>query len=134
VSLDVRSPTDAVRAWAVAQIRSAATQPARRHGCKVAWEIVQETPAVNCVTGLSRSLAEAAQRVTRRRVPWLPSGAGHDAAVMAAVTPVAMLFVRCKGGISHHPDESVDFNDVAFAIDTMGEFLTRLGAAYEKRA
>ena len=37
----------------------------------------------------------------------LPSGAGHDAVALAALTPVAMLFVRCLGGVSHHPDESV---------------------------
>ncbi len=53
----------------------------------------------------------------------LPSGAGHDAAAMAAITPVAMLFVRCKGGISHHPNESVSIRDIRAAIDVMTEFL-----------
>jgi len=35
---------------------------------------------------------------------------------MSAVAPVAMLFVRCAGGVSHHPDESVERDDVAVAI------------------
>ena len=45
----------------------------------------------------------------------LPSGAGHDAAMMASVCPATMLFVRCRGGISHNPAESVEAADVAVA-------------------
>ena len=48
----------------------------------------------------------------------MPSGAGHDAVPPARVTDTAMLFVRCAGGISHHPDESVSLDDVAMAIGT----------------
>ena len=53
----------------------------------------------------------------------LPSGAGHDAAQMAALTPMAMLFVRCKEGISHNPAESVKREDVGAAIEVMSSFL-----------
>ena len=53
----------------------------------------------------------------------LPSGAGHDAAEVAAVAPVAMLFVRCEGGISHNPAESVKEGDVAVAIEATSGFL-----------
>jgi acetylornithine deacetylase/succinyl-diaminopimelate desuccinylase-like protein len=53
----------------------------------------------------------------------LGSGAGHDAAVMARITEMAMLFVRCKGGISHNPAESVTEEDVAVAIDVLGKFM-----------
>ena len=56
----------------------------------------------------------------------LPSGAGHDAAAMAAICPVAMLFVRCQGGISHHPDECATEGDVRVAIGVMNEFLALL--------
>ena len=58
--------------------------------------------------------------------PHLPSGAGHDAVTMAAVAPVAMLFVRCAGGVSHHPDEAVTAEDVAAAIDVLDRFLASL--------
>jgi acetylornithine deacetylase/succinyl-diaminopimelate desuccinylase-like protein len=57
----------------------------------------------------------------------LPSGAGHDAAVLAVLTGVAMLFVRCRGGISHHPDESVTAEDLAVALDVLRRFFTLLG-------
>jgi allantoate deiminase len=56
----------------------------------------------------------------------LTSGAGHDAAAMGDITPSAMLFVRCKGGISHHPDESVMIEDVEIAIAVMNDFLKLL--------
>jgi allantoate deiminase len=59
---------------------------------------------------------------------WTPSGAGHDAVMMAAVAPVAMLFVRCRAGISHHPDESVRAVDVAAALDATTRFVERLAA------
>ncbi len=53
----------------------------------------------------------------------LPSGAGHDAVVMAELAPVAMLFVRCKDGVSHNPAESVAVDDVAVAIGVLQQFL-----------
>jgi allantoate deiminase len=56
----------------------------------------------------------------------LPSGAGHDAAIMAAIAPVAMLFVRCAAGISHHPGESVAEADVALAVDALARFVEDL--------
>ena len=49
----------------------------------------------------------------------LASGAGHDAAVLSRICPAAMLFVRCAGGISHDPRESVDEGDVAVALDVL---------------
>jgi allantoate deiminase len=53
----------------------------------------------------------------------LPSGAGHDAATMAGITPVTMLFVRCAGGVSHHPDESVSEADVGVGVDALTRFV-----------
>jgi allantoate deiminase len=58
----------------------------------------------------------------------LPSGAGHDAAIMAKRFPTAMLFVRCAGGLSHHPDEAVSEGDVATALDVLLRFVKNLAA------
>jgi allantoate deiminase len=60
----------------------------------------------------------------------MPSGAGHDAIVMAGRLPTAMLFVRSPGGVSHHPDESVLTEDVAAALHVGREFLLRLAADF----
>ena len=65
---------------------------------------------------LTRAL-EAAVAAAGVRVLRLPSGAGHDAAVIARMCDVAMLFVRCEGGISHNPAEAVTAADVTVAID-----------------
>jgi allantoate deiminase len=56
----------------------------------------------------------------------LVSGAGHDGVQLAALAPVGMLFVRCAGGVSHDPTESVAEDDVAVALDVLDDFLTGL--------
>ena len=58
----------------------------------------------------------------------MPSGAGHDAMVMAGRVPTAMLFLRSPGGISHHPDEAVREEDVEAALRVGEKFLQRLAA------
>ncbi len=60
----------------------------------------------------------------------LPSGAGHDAAQMAALCPAALLFVRCEEGISHNPAESVAKEDVETAIEVMGHFIRLVGESH----
>jgi allantoate deiminase len=58
----------------------------------------------------------------------MPSGAGHDAMVMATRVPTAMLFLRSPGGISHHPDEAVREEDVEATLHVGREFLKRLAS------
>jgi allantoate deiminase len=58
----------------------------------------------------------------------MPSGAGHDAMVMATRVPTAMLFLRSPGGISHHPDETVLAEDVEAALAVGRKFFERLAA------
>jgi allantoate deiminase len=59
----------------------------------------------------------------------MASGAGHDAMVLAAELPVAMLFLRTPGGISHHPDETVREEDVEAALRVGDAFLDGLAQA-----
>jgi hypothetical protein len=99
--------------------------PAVSRGCDYSWELRQETPAVPADPNLSALVAKAVED-SGLPVHRLPSGAGHDAAQMAAVTPIAMLSVRCKEGISHNPAESVTKEEVGAAIEVIGRFLTLL--------
>jgi allantoate deiminase len=124
LSLDVRHADDSARAAAVGALRERAQAIAAARGLAVEWESVQETPAVACDPALTEALA-AAVAEAGHEVVRLESGAGHDAAMMAAVAPVAMLFVRCAGGVSHHPDESATTEDVAAAIDVLDRCLAR---------
>ncbi len=99
--------------------------PAVSRGCDYSWELRQETPAVPADPNLSALVAKALEDLGLP-VHRLPSGAGHDAAQMAAVTPMAMLSVRCKEGINHNPAGSVTKEDVGAAIEVIGHFLTLL--------
>jgi allantoate deiminase len=58
----------------------------------------------------------------------LPSGAGHDAQVMAKLCPMAMLFVRCKGGISHNPAEFASESDMGLSVEALVRFIEALAA------
>lgn len=124
-SLDLRHPDDAARERLRDHLEQRAGEIAASRRCEHEWQLRQETPAVPADPGLSALLGRAVEEsgVTLRR---LPSGAGHDAAQMATLTPVAMLFVRCKEGISHNPAESVESEDVGVAIAAMSRFLALL--------
>jgi len=124
-SLDVRHADDAVRERAVRALRERAAAIATARGLELDWEQRMATPAVAMDPDLTELLAAA---VAARGVPdvRLPSGAGHDAVALSELTATAMLFVRCAGGVSHHPDESVDPADVAVALDVLDDFLRRL--------
>jgi allantoate deiminase len=127
-SLDVRHLDDAAREQAVAVLRQHADRIAAARGLDCGWEVIQSTPAVPCSKPLTDELAAAAADAGHQ-APRLASGAGHDAAMMAAITPVAMLFVRCAGGVSHHPEELVRPDDVEAATRVTSRFVERLAAA-----
>jgi allantoate deiminase len=124
-SLDVRHADDAVRAAVVAALRDDAERIGAARGVVVGWREVMSAPAVAVDAALSEALAAA---IVARGLPVvrLASGAGHDGVALSALTGVAMLFVRCAGGISHHPDESVDEADVAVALDVLHDAVREL--------
>lgn len=127
LSLDVRHEQDAIRVRAIASLHAAAERIATTRGIQFHWQVVQEHGTTRCDPTLSGLLSQAVTTLDRP-VFVLPSGAGHDAVVLAELTRIAMLFVRCKGGISHNPAESVEGEDVAVAIATLGRFLDLLAA------
>ncbi|HEX6743745.1 MAG TPA: allantoate amidohydrolase [Solirubrobacteraceae bacterium] len=124
-SLDVRHADDAVREATVSELRAEARRIGDARGVEVAWREVMSAPAVAADGALTAALSAA---VAQRGLPvvTLTSGAGHDAVALAELTAIAMLFVRCAGGISHHPDESVDEGDVAVALDVLHAFVRGL--------
>ncbi|HTV40449.1 MAG TPA: allantoate amidohydrolase [Candidatus Sulfotelmatobacter sp.] len=129
LSLDVRQPKDKIRRSASRALEKWALRIAARRKLKSNFVIVHETAAVSCSKKMSALLKEAVGR-SQRKSAVLASGAGHDAAIMAGITPAAMLFIRCKNGISHHPAESVKTADVRVAFDVMTDFLQLLAAKY----
>ncbi|HVS53556.1 MAG TPA: allantoate amidohydrolase [Opitutaceae bacterium] len=132
LSLDVRHPRDVSRRAALRALVADAKKIARRRGLTCDWETKQDNGAVACAPELTALLARSVRAVQGRSLT-LVSGAGHDAVVVSALAPVAMLFVRCRGGLSHHPDESVAPADLERALNAVLDFLARL-AQQEKRA
>ena len=130
LSLDVRHADDARRRAACAALRKCGHAIAGKRKLRFHWEPVNDSPAVQCNRWLSDLLSKAVNR-HQGQVPWLPSGAGHDAAAIAAITPVAMLFVRCKNGLSHHPAEYASKNDVRTALAVLADFLQALAKRFE---
>jgi allantoate deiminase len=127
LSLDVRHLEDGRRRAAVDRLHRRALAIAEERKTVLRWTLMQETDRVACDPRLTRMM-RAAARAQEPGAPLLPSGAGHDAAALAAICPVAMLFVRCKGGLSHHPGESVRRADVAKAVAALQDFILRLAA------
>lgn len=129
LTLDLRDQSDSRRLAAVNLLHTKAKTIAKRRGLKLIWTPVQETSAVQCDKTLtqifSRCVAQHGLEVLK-----LPSGAGHDAAAISAICPVAMLFVRCEGGVSHNPAESVKTSDVSAGIGILADFIQTLAARY----
>jgi len=129
LSLDVRHVDDGIRKQAVARLLDSAKQIAARRGLTVTSELRLDQPAAPMDAGLTEVLAQAV-RAGGHSDHRMPSGAGHDAMIMAKQMPAAMLFLRSPGGISHHPDESVLAQDVAAALETGAHFLDQLERTY----
>jgi allantoate deiminase len=127
MSLDVRHPDDAKRHIASERLIATAKEIAQQRGIAMTAGLVSENAKVACSPRLAALLTQVVQDGGHPAMT-LGSGAGHDAVVMAGITDVAMLFVRCKGGISHNPAESVTEEDAAVAIDVLGKFMELLPA------
>lgn len=109
-AIDLRAPTDSHRKRAVTDIVRHIEAIAKRRKLALQLDVTHENRTVPCAPWLKAQVAEA---VAAEGYPVfeLPSGAGHDGMAMVDIADVGMLFVRCRGGISHHPDEHVEVAD-----------------------
>jgi allantoate deiminase len=129
MSLDARHPHDAIRIGAVKEMVETANTIAERRG--LALQVIRQmdqtaVPMDERLTAHLVASMEAAGFPARQ----MPSGAGHDAMIMANRMPAAMLFLRSPGGISHNPSETVREEDVEAALQVGKNFLERLAADF----
>jgi allantoate deiminase/N-carbamoyl-L-amino-acid hydrolase len=123
-STDIRSGTDVIRDAAAADIAAAIEDIAARRRVKVRQRRILRAASVPCTATLQDAWAASIERITGKPALRLPSGAGHDAMMMADLTDIGMLFVRCgNGGISHHPDETLSMEDAELAAQVFKDFL-----------
>jgi allantoate deiminase len=129
-SLDVRHQDGIVLDEACDQLHAQGYQICQERGIIHNWQTIQKDKTINCAPHLIHLIEQAIEHAGYP-VFALPSGAGHDGVSISKITPIAMLFVRCKGGVSHHPDESVTSEDVDVALNVMDHLLHAL--AKERR-
>ena len=124
-SIDVRHADDRIRTESAARLAKAADEIASQRGLKMTWEPRLDQASIAMDDSMVAMLERALERTGAPRYR-MSSGAGHDAMVLAAKMPAGMVFLRCEGGISHHPAENVRDGDVAAALDAGVEFLNEL--------
>jgi len=109
-TIDIRAPTDAHRKRAVVDIVRRIEAIAKRRQLALQLDVTHENRTAPCAPWLKAQVADAIAAEGFRAFE-LPSGAGHDGMAMIDIADVGMIFLRCRGGISHHPDEHVELAD-----------------------
>jgi allantoate deiminase len=122
LAVDIRAPDDARRNVAVTDITERIEDIAFSRGVRVSVAKAHEANAFVCDPNIVAGLKTAVEAVG---VPprLLPSGAGHDTMAMGKLCPAGMLFVRCKGGVSHNPLESITVEDCAIGLKALTRFV-----------
>ncbi len=126
LTAEFRSPKDEIRATAGEELHRFTRELAAQRSLTIAATRTYAQMAQPCDLELSARLARAATKAGGRGLE-LPSGATHDASAMADLCPIAMLFVRCRDGVSHKPEEFASSEDMAQAISAVATFLGSIG-------
>ncbi|MBE7169751.1 MAG: allantoate amidohydrolase [Williamsia sp.] len=130
-TLDLRSTDEEELAAAWQSLQKVLNDICRQRAVLFSYNMVQSSAPVSCdprlIRLLSRAIGDAGHQVVS-----LSSGAGHDVVPLSAICPVAMLFVRCYKGISHHPLEDVEEDDIAATIQVMEGFLKQMVFNYDQ--
>jgi allantoate deiminase len=109
-TMDIRAASDTHRRRAVTDIVRRIESIAKRRKLSLQVDVTHENRTVPCGPWLRKQVADAVAAEGYRAFE-LPSGAGHDGMAMIDIADVAMLFVRCRGGVSHNPTEHVEEAD-----------------------
>ncbi|QEG20765.1 Hydantoin utilization protein C [Mariniblastus fucicola] len=123
--LDLRHELDEVRLKSLKTIDLMIRELSATRDLAARIHRADHSPAVPMDGALTRSL-ETSAGGAQSSVEMMVSGAGHDAMVMAKLAPSCMLFVRCRDGVSHHPDEFVAPEDIRVALEVMTNALIQI--------
>ncbi len=120
-SLDIRHSEDKVRQQAVDKLLARADDLAKKR--KLEFNYCENT--IHKATAMDSNFINILKEIDPL-LPIMPSGAGHDAMILAEFTPTAMLFVRSPNGISHNPEEIVWEEDIEAALSVVVRFIEKL--------
>ena len=130
-TIDVRAPRDDQRRAAAADIKAAIGAICARRGVQFDLHPTHEGNTAACAPWLQEQIASAiaTEGLPVRR---LPSGAGHDGMAIVDLADIGMLFVRCKGGISHNPLEAITIDDADLSARVFLRFIESFRPAGER--
>ena len=125
---DIRSGSEAARAQLVEKLRAGVRAIADKRHLGLTITSTREVVTTPCHPILQEGFAEAVRALGAEPLR-LGSGAGHDGQAMAKLCPIGMLFVRCRGGISHNPMEYASPRDIGLAVAALIGFIERFDPA-----
>ena len=121
ITIELRSPNDKSRLAAREVLLADIEQLMAQYNLSYEHKLSYEQAAVTCSETLSSMLAQATSSAGIEPMH-LFSGAGHDGLAVTHLTDIAMLFMRCKNGVSHHPDEAITQADLLSALEVLQQF------------
>lgn len=128
LEVDLRDTDAAIRDRVLARIETAAREICRRRGVECVFEVLNADPPAVCDPGLVAAVAgvcEALGLPHRKMV----SRAYHDTLFMAQICPATMIFIPCRNGVSHRPDEYASPEQICKGTEVLAQTLARLAAA-----
>ena len=121
-TIDIRAGDDDLRRKAVNDIKVEITGLCVRRGVEIEMGTIHESDGCQCAPWLMDQL-DAAVTTSGHPQKRLMSGAGHDGMAMEHITDIGMLFIRCEGGISHHPAEAISVADADAGAQALLNFI-----------
>lgn len=124
---DMRDTDGARRDRVLDTLRAACADVSARRGIQITTELVNADPPATCdaaILAVMEASAKEAGRTSKKMV----SRAYHDSLFMARIAPVAMLFIPCRGGVSHRPDEYASPEWIASGVHVLARTLATLAS------
>jgi N-carbamoyl-L-amino-acid hydrolase len=124
---DIRDTNGARRDSVLEGLKKACAEVASRRGVLVTTELVNADPPTEC-DGEILAAMELCAAQAGRSFQKMVARAYHDSSFVACIAPVAMLFIPCRGGVSHRPDEYASPEWIAAGVDVLARTLARLAS------
>jgi N-carbamoyl-L-amino-acid hydrolase len=124
---DIRDIDAARRDGVIEALRGACADAATRRGVAITTELVNADPPATCDEEILAALEETAKAASKTYKKMV-SRAYHDSLFMARIAPVAMLFIPCRGGVSHRPDEYASPEWIGSGVHVLSRTLAQLAS------
>jgi len=127
LGVDLRDTDGDRRDVVLGQIKKAVEEISRRRNVSIAIEMLNADPPAASSTQVLDAISAACDvmKITSRRVV---SRAYHDSSFMSLIAPMAMIFIPCRGGVSHRPDEFADIRGISAGVEVLARSLAELSS------